>query len=34
MKAGSNPLVGTVIGKALEGMDEGSGMIQMLAMLQ
>jgi hypothetical protein len=34
MKAGSSPPVGTVVGKALEGLDEGSGMIQMLVMLQ
>jgi hypothetical protein len=34
MKAGPNPLVGTVIGKALAGLDAGSGLILMLAMLQ
>jgi len=34
MKAAPNPVVGTVIGKALEGLDEGTGVIQMLVMLQ
>jgi hypothetical protein len=34
MKAGPNPPVGTVIGKALEGLDEGTGIIRMLVMLQ
>jgi hypothetical protein len=34
MKAGPNPPVGTVLGKALEGLDEGTGVIQMLVMLQ
>ncbi len=34
MKAGPNPPVGTVIGKALEGLDEDTGMIQMLVILQ
>jgi len=34
MKAGSNPPQGTVIGKALEGLDEGTGVIKMLATLQ
>lgn len=34
MKAGSNPVVGTVIGKALEALESGTGMIQMLVMLQ
>jgi len=34
MKAGPNPPVGTVIGKALEGLDEGTGVIQVLVMLQ
>lgn len=33
-KAAPNPVVGTVIGKALEGLDEGTGVIQMLVMLQ
>ncbi|MEJ2208327.1 MAG: hypothetical protein P8129_04740 [Anaerolineae bacterium] len=34
MVAGPNPPQGTVIGKALAGLDEGSGVILMLAMLQ
>jgi hypothetical protein len=34
MKAGPNPPLGAVIGKALEGLDAGSGGILMLAMLQ
>jgi len=34
MRADPNPPVGTVIGKALEGLDEGAGVIQMLVMLQ
>ncbi len=34
MKAGPNPPQGTVIGKALEGLDKGTGMIKMLATLQ
>ena len=34
MRAGPNPAVGTVIGKALEPLDEGTGVIQMLVMLQ
>jgi hypothetical protein len=34
MKADPNPAVGTVIGKALEGLDEGTGVIRMLVMLQ
>ncbi|MBU1749618.1 MAG: hypothetical protein KKA73_18190, partial [Chloroflexi bacterium] len=34
MKASPNPPVGTVIGKALAGLDAGSGLILMLAMLQ
>ena len=34
MKAGENPPTGTVIGKALEGLDEDAGTIQMLVMLQ
>jgi hypothetical protein len=33
MKAGSGPAIGTVIGKALEGLDEGTGIIKMLVML-
>jgi hypothetical protein len=34
MKAGSNPSLGTVIGKALAGLDSGTGVIQALVMLQ
>ena len=34
MKAGPNPSVGTVIGKALASLLEGTGMIQILVMLQ
>jgi hypothetical protein len=34
MKADPNPPVGIVIGKALEPLDEGTGVIQMLVMLQ
>ncbi len=34
MKAGPNPRRGTVIGKALEGLEEGTGVIQMLVMLR
>jgi hypothetical protein len=34
MKAGEVPKIGTVIGKALEGLDGESGMIRMLVMLQ
>jgi hypothetical protein len=34
MKAGPNPSIGTVIGKALEGLGSGTGVIQMLVMLQ
>jgi len=34
MKAGPNPPQGTVIGKALEGLEEGTGVIQMLVVLQ
>jgi hypothetical protein len=34
MRAGSNPAVGTVIGKALEGLNGGIGTILMLVMLQ
>lgn len=34
MRAGSNPAVGTVIGKALESLEEGTGVIQMLVTLQ
>jgi hypothetical protein len=34
MKAGANPAVGTVIGKALGSVESGTGVIQMLVMLQ
>jgi hypothetical protein len=34
MKAGPSPSIGTVIGKALEGLDSGTGVIQMLVTLQ
>lgn len=34
MKAGPNPLIGTVVGKALAGLEAGTGTIQMLVMLQ
>ena len=34
MKAGPNPPIGTVVGKALAGLDAGTGTIQMLVMLQ
>jgi hypothetical protein len=34
MKAGPNPLVGTVIGKALQRLDRGNGIILMLVVLQ
>jgi hypothetical protein len=34
MKAGSNPPMGTVIGKALQGLQEGTGLILMLVMLR
>lgn len=34
MRAGSDPAVGTVIGKALEALDAGTGLIQMLVVLQ
>jgi len=34
MKAGSNPPQGTVIGKAFGSLDEGTGVIQMLVVLQ
>jgi hypothetical protein len=34
MKAGSNPPMGTVIGKALQGLQEGTGIILMLVMLR
>jgi len=34
MRAGPNPPQGTVIGKALEGLEKGTGVIQMLVVLQ
>jgi hypothetical protein len=34
MKAGATPPVGTVIGKALQGLDKGTGIITMLVTLQ
>jgi hypothetical protein len=34
MTSGPNPPIGTVIGKALEGLESGTGVIQMLVMLQ
>jgi len=34
MAAGETPPVGTVIGKALEPLEEGTGLIQMLVMAQ
>jgi hypothetical protein len=34
MKAGPNPPIGTVVGKALAGLETGTGVIQMLVMLQ
>lgn len=34
MKTGPNPPAGTILGKALEGLDKGTGVIQMLVMLQ
>lgn len=34
MRAGANPPQGTVIGKALEGLEEGTGVIRMLVVLQ
>jgi hypothetical protein len=34
MRAAPNPPVGTVVGKALEPLDEGTGLIQILVMLQ
>jgi hypothetical protein len=34
MKAGPNPPIGTVVGKALAGLEAGTGTIQMLVMLQ
>jgi hypothetical protein len=34
MRAGENPPAGTVVGKALEALESGTGIIQMLVMLQ
>ncbi len=34
MRAGANPTVGSIIGKALAGWDQGAGVIQMLVTLQ
>jgi len=34
MRAGANPAVGTVVGKALAGLDSGTGVILMLVVLQ
>ena len=34
MRAGSNPAIGTVLGKALQGLESGTGMILVLVMLQ
>jgi hypothetical protein len=34
MRAGDNPRIGTVVGKALEGLESGTGIIQMLVVLQ
>jgi hypothetical protein len=34
MKAGPDPRIGTVVGKALEGMESGTGVIQILVTLQ
>jgi hypothetical protein len=34
MVAGPNPALGTVIGKALQGLEQGHGVIQMLVILQ
>ncbi len=34
MRAGANPAVGTIIGKALTGLDKGTGVITMLVLLQ
>jgi hypothetical protein len=34
MRAGADPPVGTLIGKALEGLEEGTGLIQILVTLQ
>jgi hypothetical protein len=34
IKAGADPAVGTVIGKALEPLESGTGVVEMLVMLQ
>jgi len=34
MRADSNPLIGTVIGKAPEGLSKGTGVIRMLVTLR
>ena len=34
MRAGENPPTGTVIGKALQALENGTGVIQMLVVLQ
>jgi len=34
MRAGDDPPQGTVVGKALEGLESGSGVIQVLVTLQ
>jgi hypothetical protein len=34
MRGGEDPPTGTVVGKALEGLESGTGVIQMLVMLQ
>jgi hypothetical protein len=34
MRAGDHPPVGTVLGKALEGLQDGTGVIRILVMLQ
>jgi hypothetical protein len=34
MVAGPHPALGTVIGKALQGLEQGHGVIQMLVILQ
>jgi hypothetical protein len=33
MQAGSKPQTGTVIGKAMEGLNQGTGIIKMLVIL-
>jgi hypothetical protein len=34
MRGGEDPPAGTVVGKALEGLESGTGVIQMLVLLQ